>query len=77
MLFKFHLWLLKKDVHFLIDNCIPHGKNKRGEPISAADLFSGRMSTQDGVAVITYPFKTEYLTNLRNRSFICVFHNRN
>lgn len=62
---------IRKDILFLIENCIPYGKNNRGITISAADILSGKITTDilSGTNSIVYPFEPSYLENLKNRVF--------
>ena len=54
--------IVRKDVRFLIDNCVPNVPNKQGDPMSAVDLFSGRYQTDPtGTDSIVFNFDPQYL----------------
>lgn len=54
--------IIRKDVRFIIDNCIPNAPNKQGKPISAADLFTGKYSSEpNGTDSIVFNFDPKYL----------------
>ncbi len=54
---------VKQDVLFVLDNCIPHGTNKNGLPISGADLFSGKVTQLNGVDAVAFNFEPKLLNN--------------
>ena len=61
---------IRKDIHFLIENCVPHGKKKDNQFYSASDLFKGKMSSAPGLGRVFVPsLPSDVLQKLQNKTF--------